>query len=432
MKEGSTGDKLRKRTWATAKLAARLGFAAATRQLNIEIPQSSEQAVEKALALAEQFDGMKGLMLKFGQMASYLNTGMPAEAQQILARLQAAGTAMPYDRVAGQIVAAFDFPVAALFDDFEQDAFAAASIGQVHRARYNGQAVAVKVQYPGILRIMEADLGNVGLFSQLLFVGTQMDGDGFAEELRTRLLEECDYVLEAERQTLIGQLWRKQPFSAVPKVVAERSRHTVLTTHFESGSNFYRYIDTADEPQRRNSSVAIFRNVFEGIFHHGFFNGDPHPGNYLFRDDGTVVFLDFGCVRVFPDALLTSWKGMAKAILDQNLAQFKEHVHAMGMVGNPKKFDWEWQWEVMRHVYEPFRSTKPYRYSREYVKESYKRLLWENENKRHARLPPSMLFVNRLQWGLNSIMADLGAEAVYADIFRQAVESPIEKMVGLR
>lgn len=431
MKEQSLGQKLGKRTWTTAKLAAQLGVAAATRQLNIELPQSSEQAVAKAIKLAEQFDGMKGLMLKFGQMASYLNSGLPPEAQQIMAKLQAAGTAMPYATVEHQIVDALGAPVSELFEHFEQDAFAAASIGQVHRATYNGQPVAVKVQYPGIKRIIEADLKNVGLFSQILFVGTQMDSDGFADELRTRLMEECDYQLEARRQTIIGEHWRKQPFSTVPRVVPERSATTVMTTHFEAGTDFYRYKDEAPEISRENSSLAIFRNVFGGIFRHGFFNGDPHPGNYLFREDGTVVFLDFGCVKVFPDQLLLHWKGMAKSILDQNFAAFKTHVHALGMVGNPKKFDWEWQWDLMRHVYEPFRSTTPYRYSREYVKESYTRLLWENENKRHACMPPPMLFVNRLQWGLNSIMADLGAQAIYADIFREAVESPVERLPGL-
>lgn len=431
MTEGTSNDNLRKRTWNTAKLAARLGFAAATRQLNIDLPQSPEQAVTKALALAEQFDGMKGLMLKFGQMASYLNTGLPPEAQQVMAKLQAAGTAMPFDRVESQIVDALGAPIADLFDEFEPAAFAAASIGQVHRARYNGQPVAVKVQYPGIQRIIEADLKNVGMFSQLLFIGTQMDGEGFAEELRARLMEECDYRLEAQRQTAIATLWNQQPFSSVPTVVAERSATTVLTTHFERGSNFYRYIESASEESRRNSSIAIFTNVFGGIFRHGFFNGDPHPGNYLFHDDGGVVFLDFGCVKVFPDELLSNWKGMAKSILDQNFSRFKEHVHALGMVGNAKKFNWEWQWDLMRHVYEPFRSTKPYRYNRDYVKESYKRILWENENKRHACMPPPMLFVNRLQWGLHSIMADLGAEAVYADIFREAVEAPVERVQGV-
>lgn len=431
MKEGSTGGTLRKRTWATAKLAARLGMAAATRQLNIELPQNPDQAVARALALAEQFDGMKGLMLKFGQMASYLNSGLPPEAQQILAKLQAAGTAMPFSAVENQIIGALGAPASELFENFEPEAFAAASIGQVHRARYNGQAVAVKVQYPGIHRMIEADLKNVGMFSQVLFFGTKMDSEGFAEELRTRLMEECDYCLEANRQTAIARLWNQQLHSLVPQVVSERSATTVLTTHFETAANFYDYIKSADETARRNSSLAIFRNVFGGIFHHGFFNGDPHPGNYLFHDDGTVVFLDFGCVRIFPDQLLTHWKGMAKSILDQNFTHFKEHVAALGMVGNPKKFDWEWQWDLMTHVYEPFRSTRPYRYDRDYVKESYKRLLWENENKRHACMPPQMLFVNRLQWGLNSVMADLGAEAVYADIFREAVESPVERVPGL-
>ena len=431
MKGEPFGKSLRKRSWETAKLAARLGFVAATKQLNIDLPQSNEQAISKAIALAEQFDGMKGLMLKFGQMASYLNTSLPPEAQQILAKLQSAGTAMPFSDIRHQIENGLGAPVNQLFEHFETEAFAAASIGQVHKSIYNGQSVAVKVQYPGIRRIIESDLKNVSTLAQIILVGTKMDGAAFAEELRDRLLEECDYLLEAKRQHAIGSLWNKCPGSHVPEVIFPRCGETVFTTQFETGSNFQTYISTANEESRRKSSFIIFKNVFEGIFHHGFFNGDPHPGNYLFREDGSVVFLDFGCVRIFEEEFLTAWKGMAKSILDNNFNKFKEYSYALGVVGNAKKFDWDFQWQLMNYVYEPFKSITPYRYSKAHVDESYTRLLWKNENRRHAVIPPQMLFVNRLQWGLNSILKDLNAEVRYCDIFREAVEAKIERIPGL-
>ncbi len=432
MSDKELGHNLRKRTWATAKLAAKLGFSAATKKLNIELPNSTEQAVEQAIALANEFDGMKGLMLKFGQMASYLNTGLPPKAQQALAKLQSSSTAMPYTDIKSQIESSFNKEVGELFDSFDPEAFAAASIGQVHRAVYKGQAVAVKIQYPGIRKLIESDLKNVGKLAQVLFVGSSLDGEGFADELQDRLIEECDYLLEAQRQTVIGSLWNDKEGCIVPLVIPERSTVTVLTTIFESGEGFYPFIKNASAQSRRKSSLTIFSNVFEGIFRYGFFNGDPHPGNYLFREEGGVVFLDFGCVRLFPDELLLIWKELAQAILDQNFARFKACSIDMGLVGNVKKFDWDFQWDLMQFFYQPFRSTTPYRYTHEYVKESYQRVLWQNKNRRYASLPPSMLLINRLQWGLNSILADLGAEAIYSDIFRAAVASKMEPLKGKR
>lgn len=432
MQDDTDRKSLRKRSWNTTKLAARLGFAAATRAIGLELPQSNEQAVAKAVALVNQFDGMKGLMLKFGQMASYLNTGLPPEAQKILASLQSAATAMPYAAVAGQIESSLGAPVSELFEQFETDAFAAASIGQVHRAQLRNTPVAVKVQYPGIQTLIENDLNNVGLFAQLLLMGSKMDGAALAGELSQRLLEECDYQLEAQRQQAIGAVWNRLPGRVVPRVFLDRCSQQVITSSFETGTGFADYCAQADAATRRNSSLIIFEAVFEGIFRHGFFNGDPHPGNFLFRDNGDVVFLDFGCLRTFDGDFLQAWKSMAQAVLDNNERRFREAHTAMGFVANAKKFDWEFQWSMVRFLYEPFLSTRPYRYNKQYVQANYERLIWKNRNRWNMTLPPNQLFVNRLQWGLASVLADLNVEAVYCDIFRAAVEARVERIPGLR
>ncbi len=432
MKDETLGKKLRKRSWATTKLAAQLGIAAASKTLGIELPRSNEQAVKKAVALASQFDGMKGLMLKFGQMASYLNTSLPPEAQQILAQLQASATAMPFATIAQQIESDLGAPVSTLFDSFEENAFAAASIGQVHRAVLHGQPVAVKVQYPGIRALIENDLGNVGLFAKLLLMGSAMDSTALSEELRARVLEECDYALEAQRQAAVGAVWNTLPGRSVPQVFAERSGNSVITSSLQTGARFTDYLGSASAESRRHSSLLIFDAVFDGIFHRGFFNGDPHPGNFLFHANGDVVFLDFGCLRSFDDEFLLHWKRMAGAVLDGNRTQFRDAFIAMGMVGNAKKLDWDLQWDMMRFLYEPFRSAQPFRYSRDYIRECHERILWQNRNRWHLSLPPNQLFVNRLQWGLYSVLADLNAEALYRDLFRAAVEAPVERIPGLR
>lgn len=149
------------RTFSTAKLSTRLGMGAAKKLLNVEV-NNPEKAVEIAAKLVQEFDGMKGLMMKFGQMASYLGTHMPEEARELLATLQASSTAMDFEDVRLLIEMELNAPIESCFDTFEEQAFAAASIGQVHRATVNGQQLAVKVQYPDIEKLLSMDLSLVG------------------------------------------------------------------------------------------------------------------------------------------------------------------------------------------------------------------------------------------------------------------------------
>jgi predicted unusual protein kinase regulating ubiquinone biosynthesis (AarF/ABC1/UbiB family) len=418
------------RTWTTLKMAARLGASAAGQQLGLAGSDSPEKAVSKALDLVAQMDGMKGLMMKFGQMASYLDVSLPPEARDVLAVLQSSASAMSREQVRAQLQQGLGAPAEALFDEFHWTPRAAASIGQVHQARWAGRDVAVKVQYPGIASLIRADLRNVGGIAGLALLGTAMDGGGLVEELAARLNEECDYLLEASRQQAIGALWNTREGSRVPAVYPERCGSVVLTSDWVAGLAFRDFRD-ASAVARHRAGRIIFRNVFDGIFRRGFFNGDPHPGNYLFSPEGDVTFLDFGCVKVFDDDLLARWKRMAKTVLDDDRAGFAGAIEALGFVGDHRRFDFDFQWRVMNHVYKPFKARESFRYSGEYVAESNRLLLWQNENRRAARIPPDMLFVNRLQWGLNSLLAELRVEGVFTDLFREAVESPIERVPGL-
>ena len=202
---------------STAKLTARLGLGAARRVSSVQ-PAETERAVKIAEDLVKEFDSMKGLMMKFGQMASYLGTHMPPEAQAVLAQLQASSSTMPFEQARSVIEQELGNPLEVLFDSFEEEAFAAASIGQVHRATLNGKAVAVKVQYPNIENLIEKDVSIAGKLFIGLMAGTKMPGKGMVEELKERLLEECDYRLEIANQLAIRELCESQPDQYVPSV----------------------------------------------------------------------------------------------------------------------------------------------------------------------------------------------------------------------
>jgi len=420
----------RKRTMVTVGLASKVGLGFAKRTLfgrSDEVPSTpveDTEAVQAASKLVKELGALKGLVMKLGQIASYMPGALPPEAQRVLTRLQANTTAMEYAQVAAVLRQEFGREPEALFEALEPEPFAAASIGQVHRARHEGRAVAVKIQYPGIEDALRSDLKTAGVLGRLGTVGTAMDGAGLVEELRDRVLEECDYRKEADNQRAFAALFTTMPGARVPAVVAERSGRRVLTSELDPGQGFYAFCDAAPPEIRNRAGEIVFRVCFDCLFRHSVYNADPHPGNYLFSPDGDVTFLDFGCIRRFTVDMIEAWKRVAKSVLADDRAAFERSFPALGFVGNPKKFDWDHQWAMMKYLYRPFLATEPFTYTHEYVKESYGMLIFDNPNRFTGKMPPEWLFLNRLQWGLNSVLAHLGATAPWGEIWRAAVESP--------
>lgn len=424
----------RKRTLVTAKLGAKVGLAMARRTLggapNGDAPVDAEKAREGARELVKQIGALKGLVMKVGQMASYLPGALPGEAQSILAQLQADSVAMTWDRVAEVLREELGAPPESLFDDFEQTPFAAASIGQVHRARFGGRDVAVKIQYPGIESVLASDLSTIGFMAKMSTLGLPIDGGALVDELRSRIVEECDYALEAKNQRELGALFERDPDVHVPRVVEERSSRRVLTTEYVDAMRFARFCAEGSRAAKDRAGEIIFRTCFHSIFQHGVYNGDPHPGNYLFAEDGRVTFLDFGCVRRFDAAFIETWKTFARGMLDGERAKFPERLRALGFVGREKGFDYDHQWDVTRYLYTPFTQRSPYfTYTEDYVRESYGLMIFENPNQRRTAMPPEWLLLNRLQWGLNAVLAKLEATAPWPEHFERAARGAFERGV---
>jgi predicted unusual protein kinase regulating ubiquinone biosynthesis (AarF/ABC1/UbiB family) len=435
-------DELRRglgRTWATARLATRLGTKAMKRTFFTRkaepapIADATETAetaaaVARARELVTTMGALKGLAMKAGQIASYMPGALPPAAQAVLAELQAESLAMSFDRIDGVIRGELGGGPDELFERFDRAPFAAASIGQVHRARHAGQDVAVKVQYPGIEELIRSDLRTIGLMVRLSFVGTSADGGALVDELRTRLVEECDYQREAESQALFARLLAAVPGASVPGVVAARTSKRVLSTVLVDAERFAAFAAAgagAAQALRDRAGQIIYRACFELIFHRCIFNADPHPGNYLFGPGGDVVFLDFGCVRRFDPAMIDTWKRMAGAIIAGDEAGFRDGFTGLGFVARPRGFDWAYQWDAMRRLYQPFLAPG-FRYTPEFVRSTYGLLIFDNPNKRRIAMPPEWLFLNRLQWGLNAVLAQLGSAAPWGEIMRELIAMPTE------
>jgi len=419
----------RKRTLVTARLATKTGLRMLSKTLSPDgsaKPIDPAQAVREAQELLERLGEMKGLIMKLGQMASYLEGALPPEAQAVLSRLQAESTPMELAAVRRVVEEDLGASLGQLFDHFEAEPFAAASIGQVHRARLGGRRLAVKVQYPGIDELFRSDLRTLGALARLSFMVTPVSGGDLVAELAERMSEECDYVREAQNQRLFRRLLRPITQASVPAVIGERSARRVLSAELCEAASFAELCRTAPQRELDRAAAVIFEVCATCIFRHCVLNADPHPGNYLFGPGPLVTFLDFGCIKRFSAAFVERWKRLALILLDGDRKAFPDAILATGLVGREKGFDWDYQWDMMRYLYEPYTARKPFTFTHDYVKRSYDLLVWKNPNRFHVGLPRDWLFVNRLQWGLNSVLAHLNATGPWAELWRRAVESPTE------
>ena len=252
-----------------------------------------ERHAETAAKMVATLGQMKGAAMKIGQFASFIDIDfIPEEYREIyqeqLAKLRSEAPSMPWEEVVKVLKEEYDGePIEQLFDSIEHEAFAAASIGQVHRGRLiDGREVAVKIQYPGIAEALESDLKNAGMLVRMArALAPGLDAREVTRELRERVLEELDYEYEAQNQRSFARAYRGHPFIYVPDVITRLSRRRVLVTEFVEGIGFEEILELGDE-QRSRFGEILFRGSFGSIYHLQHFNADPHPGNLLVTTDG--------------------------------------------------------------------------------------------------------------------------------------------------
>lgn len=268
---------------------------------------------EAGLRVAETLGDLKGAAMKVGQMASTASGMLPDEIVHALEGLQRDAPPMDYAVIAEQIEAELGSPPEQLFASFDREPFAAASIGQVHRARTDdGREVVVKVQYPGVGDAVDSDLTGVGRAMKLARLATDPSGlDETLEELRARLHEELDYCREADNLRRFAAL-HDEDWLVIPQVVGERSSGRILTLTYEPGSSIQ---DAASWPRDLRNLIGerMTRILLRQLFEFGDIHGDPHPGNFGLRRDGTLVLYDFGCTRAYEAPTLRAFADLARA-----------------------------------------------------------------------------------------------------------------------
>jgi predicted unusual protein kinase regulating ubiquinone biosynthesis (AarF/ABC1/UbiB family) len=386
---------------------------------------SGEFRARTAERYAELLGNSKGALMKAGQMLSFVPAGpaVPAEFQSAyqaaLARLRNDAPPMAPELAREVLEHELGRSAESAFAELDWDPLAAASIGQVHAARlHDGRAVAVKIQYPGVAAAIDADLKNNELlvtFIRLLFglapAKVSLNLRGTAQEMRTRITEELDYRLEAVNQAEFAELYRGHPFIHIPEVIDELCTARVLTQELVEGKAWSEAI--AAEQQLRDSwAEAIFR-FFYDCYHRGTCNIDPHPGNYIFHDDGSVSFLDFGCVKRFEREQLESLNAVIRACLRGDVGGTWQASVEGGFFRSADSVSPEEVFEYWRMPYEQYWGEQPFTITPEYVAAHIERRYGptgpSGNAYRHMIVPTDFTLMSRADIGLWSVIAGLGA-----------------------
>lgn len=315
--------------------------------------QLDKRHMEAAERMVDTLGTMKGAAMKIGQLASFVDTDfLPEEYRDLyqdkLANLRSEAPPMPWKQVRKVLDEEWDEPVEELFEEFEQEAAAAASIGQVHRATLpDGRRVAVKIQYPGVADALRADMQNAGMIMRLAkAIAPGLDAKAAAAELKERVLEELDYEYEAQNQRAFSRGYRGHPFIYVPDVITRLSRARVLVTDWVDGVGFDD-VKALPQAERDRFGEIVYRFCFGSIHHLLHFNADVHPGNYLLMDDGRVAFLDFGMTKQLDREQVALEIVAIDAASARDPERLRVALHELGFLKDPQKVDAE---RLMEHV----------------------------------------------------------------------------------
>jgi hypothetical protein len=403
---------------AAEQAARQLGTRAAN--LTRDEQRANEALARRQVETAEQIVAalgtMKGAAMKLGQVMSFLDVGLvpPEYREQFqakLAELRDAAPKVSFKDMKKVIEQEYGEKLEDVFETFDPVPIAAASIGQVYRARLDdGRDVAVKVQYPGVNAAVRADMQNLGMILRLMkSIAPGLDPKAMGAEIRSRIDEELDYELEAQNQRTLARIYRGHPFIVIPDVVTSLSHERVIVSEYVTGRGFEEMKQLPDEERDRIAEI-IFRFYFGCMYRHHQFSGDPHPGNCMLLDDGRMAFLDFG--------LQTQRLG-----IERKGGELIDLLHSGGFIGDPSYYDeqgileqfddftWWYTRDEEIHL-EPEVATEVIIQMSDPRSRHFGKM-------RHETLPPDHLFGRRLEMLTLAVMSQLRAKGNWHRIARE-------------
>jgi len=384
---------------------------------------STELQRRTAEQLFEVLGTLKGGAMKFGQALSVYEAAIPDEYaapyREALTKLQNAAPPMPVATVHRLMAQQFGTGWSSRFNEFDDTAAAAASIGQVHKAIWrDGREVAVKLQYPGAEAALRADLDQ--LFRVAPLIGMVIPGTQIRPllaELRDRIMEELDYAAEADNQRAFAAGYAGDPEFFVPRVVASAPK--VIVSEWVEGISLGRIIASGTKEQRDRSGTLMTQLHFEAPNRVGLLHADPHPGNYMLTADGRLAVIDFGSVARLPDGSPPIIGRVTKLALAGRSVEVLEALREEGFVPADYHPDPELLMDYVVPFIEPL-CHETFHFTRGWMQEQAARMSdFSSEESKMARrlnLPPSYLLIHRVTFGSIGVMCQLGATAPFREI----------------
>ncbi|WP_367106977.1 ABC1 kinase family protein [uncultured Psychrobacter sp.] len=291
----------------------------------------SEMMQDVGVQIAETLGEMKGAVMKVGQIASQYKDVFPPEVAAALEKLQKDAPPMPYSQIKMQVERELKAPIEELFTAFEETPFAAASIGQVHKATLpSGQKVVVKVQYPDVDENCDSDLKQVRMalkIAGVLNMSRELQ-DKLFNEIRQSLQDELDYIKEANNLRVFGSFHANDEGLIIPKVIGSHTSKRVLTLTEEMGETLS-VAATWDNTIKQKIAERLFHFTAGQLFGLYRMHCDPHPGNFAFRTDGSVVAYDFGGIRSYSDSEVQLFRRFAQHALKSDVTALEQDLVAL-------------------------------------------------------------------------------------------------------
>jgi predicted unusual protein kinase regulating ubiquinone biosynthesis (AarF/ABC1/UbiB family) len=380
-----------------------------------------------AVELRTALGTLKGPLMKIGQILSTIPDAVPAEYSSELSQLQADAPSMGWlfvkRRMAGELGADWQKK----FKSFEQEAAAAASLGQVHKAvARDGGKLACKLQYPDMASTVEADLRQLAVILKIFEAYDRaVSTKAVQEEIAARLREELDYEREAKHIGLYRDMLKDIKGVHVPEVVPELSTARLLTMSWMEGERMASAAEKRNLEERNAIAMNMFHAWYSPFYHYGAIHGDPHLGNYNVRKDNSINLMDFGCVRIFRPKMVEGVIELYHALVENNHERAVAAYEEWGFI-NPSKqlIDTLNIWA--RFIYAPLLEDRV-RLIEETNTGIYGR---QTANKVHEELrkiggvtvPREFVFMDRAAIGLGSVFLRLKAEINWNQMFHGLIK----------
>jgi predicted unusual protein kinase regulating ubiquinone biosynthesis (AarF/ABC1/UbiB family) len=381
--------------------------------------------LDNAEQIAVTLSHMKGAAMKLGQQLAVAaaSLDLPPEVAASLSKLHKDAEPVPFDVIRADVEASIGAPLADAYAAFDETPLGTASLGQAHRARLpDGTPVVVKVLHRGVANAVDTDL----LALKAVLIGSRAlrrsreEVDAAFEEIRERLSEELDYLQEAVNLQQFAEVFANDPRVRIPKLHHALCTERVLTMDELPGRHLDAFLVDATHEARQTAGATLAELYYRQVFSLRMLHADPHPGNYLFEDDGRVGLVDFGCVKRFDLYWAATYARAAIAAMDGDKDGALAGCFDLGAWNGTDPEDAELLWAFADQMCAAFRSGEielgP---EREQLMEELRPILKQFLGRPSIRIPKDVLFTHRSLGGLYSIHRKLGTRADFGGFLRR-------------